>query len=104
MSARIEKYLASGLSQKAFCAQENLAFSTFQCWLRKNHAHRRHTVAPSARGNSFIPLYVRQTPLAPPPLSCVIEFPNGVNIRLSAQVNLQLLSHHEASGAKNFLH
>lgn len=30
MFAPVEKYLTSGLSQKAFCAQETIAFSTFQ--------------------------------------------------------------------------
>ncbi|MDZ7366877.1 MAG: hypothetical protein ONB43_13560 [candidate division KSB1 bacterium] len=98
MFAYIEKYLASGLSQKAFCAQENLVFSTFQCWLRKYRAHHRQAEAPSAPANRFIPLHVRETPPAPPPLSCVIEFPNGVNIRLSGQVDAQLLSHLIATG------
>ncbi|MDZ7314363.1 MAG: hypothetical protein ONB45_24165, partial [candidate division KSB1 bacterium] len=98
MFTYIEKYLASGLSQKAFCTQENLALTTFQYWLRKYRAPHRHAEAPSAPGNRFIPLHVRETPLAPPPLSCVIEFPNGVNIRLSGQVDAQLLSHLIATG------
>jgi hypothetical protein len=41
MLALIEKYLASGLSPKAFCAQEQLAYATFQCWLRKYRAQQR---------------------------------------------------------------
>lgn len=92
MFALIEKYLASGLSQKAFCAQEELAFTTFQCWLRKYRAQQQST--PPAFSNDFIPLHVRKasTTMASP-LTCVVEFPNGVIVRLSGQVDFQLLSH-----------
>ncbi len=92
MFALIEKYLASGLSQKAFCAQEQLAFATFQCWLRKYRAQQQS--APREPGNGFIPLHLREAPRTMmSPLTYVVEFPNGVIVRLSGQVDLQLLSH-----------
>ena len=98
MFTRIEKYLAAkrrarGLTQKAFCEQEGLALSTFQNWLQKYRARQRQLENPPASHSGFIPLHVRQAPIAAPPLSCVIEFPNGVIIRLSGQVDMQVLSH-----------
>jgi hypothetical protein len=98
MFTRIENYLAAkgqagGLTQKAFCEQQGLALTTFQNWLQKYRARQRQRENPPASRSGFIPLHVRQAPIAAPPLSCVIEFPNGVIIRLSGQVDMQRLSH-----------
>ena len=43
--ALIEKYLASGLTQKMFCQQHGLVLSTFHLWL-KNYRQANDAVAP----------------------------------------------------------
>lgn len=96
MFACIEKYLAAkahdGLLQKTFCAQEGLAISTFQNWLQKYRAHQRQVETAPVPAKRFIPLHV-QAPPNTPPLSCVLEFPNGVMLRLSGAVDLERLFH-----------
>lgn len=96
MFACIEKYLAAkiqnGLTQKTFCTQEGLAISTFQNWLQKYRAHQRQVETASVATNHFIPLQVR-APQNAPPLSCVLEFPNGVMLRVVGDVDLERLFH-----------
>ena len=72
MFAVIENYLASGLTQKEFSNQLNLAINTFQYWLKKY----REQNEPSEK-NAFLPLRVntRHNNFA-----CVLEFPNGIKI------------------------
>lgn len=93
MFARVEKYLASGLSQKAFCVQEAIAFSTFQNWLKKYRLRQGQFEQPGTAPNGFMPLLVR-VPQAQPnhPLQCVIEFSHGVIIRLSGPVDFAKLA------------
>ena len=88
MFTLVEKYLASGLSQKAFCAQEAIAFSTFQNWLKKYRLRQRQVERSGTAPNGFMPLLVR-VPQAQPnhSLQCVIEFSHGVIIRLSGPVD-----------------
>lgn len=95
MLPRIEKYLASNLSQKAFCAQEGLAYPTFRYWLRQHRAPNRPPQNASPAPTGFIPLRVRPpAPLRPSGNSqphCVIEFPHGVIVRLSGPLDWQRL-------------
>ncbi|MDZ7364228.1 MAG: hypothetical protein ONB46_26480 [candidate division KSB1 bacterium] len=57
------------------------------------------TAAPSTGDNRFLPLRVREASnAAKPPLACVIEFPNGIILRLSGHVDDGLLSHLLALG------
>jgi len=93
MLPRLEKYLASNLSQKAFCAQEGLAYQTFRYWLRQYRTPQRRQKKSSLTPTGFIPLRVR--PPAPPDDShsrCVIEFPHGVIVRLSGPLDWHRLS------------
>ncbi len=93
MFTRVEKYLASGLSQKAFCAQEAIAFSTFQNWLKKYRIRQRQIGQPGAAPNGFMPLLVRvPQEQSNHPLQCVIEFSHGVIIRLSGPVDFAMLA------------
>lgn len=93
MFARVEKYLASGLSQKAFCAQEAIAFTTFQNWLKKYRARQRQVETLAAAPKGFIPLRVQEPRgLSSPSLQCVIAFPHGVIIRLSGPVDFAMLA------------
>jgi hypothetical protein len=93
MFTHIENYLAakgraSGLNPKAFCEQEGVALSAFHNWSQKYRVHQHQLENPPASRSNFIPLPVWRAPIAAPPLSCVIEFPNGVIIRLSGQVDM----------------
>lgn len=92
MFARVEKYLASGLSQKAFCTQEAIAFSTFQNWLKKYRVCQRQIEQQPATAR-FIPLHVGEPRALPNrSLQCVIEFSHGVIIRLSGPVDFAMLA------------
>jgi len=91
--ATIEKYLASGLAQKQFCQQEQLAYSTFQVWLKK---YRQEQVEPRGEphsNNRFVPLTFTPMPAKPEPTHYVIEYPNGVVLRLSGAIEPQILLH-----------
>ncbi len=89
--ATIEKYLASGLTQKQFCLQEQLTYSTFQLWLKKyrqantDSTHERERDQP---GNNFVPLTFK-----PPTTKTdyIIEYPNGVVLRVSRAIEPQTL-------------
>lgn len=85
----IERYQKSGLTQKAFCQSEALALSTFQYWLaryrRRHHAEQQQ---------SSRPLLVELKAEAPIPSGndgVVVSYPNGVEVRLAATVELAVL-------------
>lgn len=90
MFALVEKYLASGLKQKQFCQQESITYSTFHWWLHE-YRHRDGKDVPGKSPAKFIKL---------PPISSAvlshhsysIEYPNGVTVRLSGPVDVQLVS------------
>jgi hypothetical protein len=93
MLPRIEKYLASNLSQKAFCAQEGLAYQTFRYWLRQYRTPKRRQKNLSPPPTGFIPLQVHPpTPSLDSHPRCVIEFSHGVIVRLSGPLDWQRLS------------
>jgi len=94
MFALIEKYLAGGTSRKEFCKQESITCSTLQWWLGQ---YRRSNVLTPARTQSpkaFIPVKVtshKKTSVASYP-ACIVEYPNGVIIRLIGELDVQVLS------------
>ena len=90
-AALVEKYLESGLTQKAFCQRENLVLGTFHSWLRKYRATRPQSPGSSPSRNRFIPLRVQHTPTAAHAVSCTLEYPNGILIHFSGTVEAQLL-------------
>lgn len=56
---RIADWQSSGLSQRAFCQQHDLAISTFCVWLRKiRQANEQSTRGPSA----FLPMVIQDRP------------------------------------------
>ena len=76
--AAIEKYLASGLLQKRFCQQAQLAYSTFQVWLKKyRHAQAEPTLEQHS-DNSFVPLTFTPIIAKVESALCNIEYCNGV--------------------------
>ena len=99
MYALVEKYLASGLTQKRFCEQEAIRYSTFHWWVHQyRHTTRPHkpdTEGEKKLSNPFIPLHITPTidPSDPSPPSCAIEYPNGLVVRLFGDVDIRVLSH-----------
>ncbi len=95
MFAVIEAYQASGLTQKAFCQSEGLAFSTFQYWLsRYRREHRPDFQQSSPDGLSGFVELKPQTPLPSGHIgdrSVVVSYPSGVVVSLGATVDLALL-------------
>jgi len=94
--ATIEKYLASGLAQEKFCQQEKLAYSTFQVWLKKYRQAQKAMTPLQHSDNRFVPLTFTAESATPVSAHYVIEYPNGVVLRIhgaiEAETLLQLLN------------
>lgn len=88
--AFIKKYLASGLTQREFCQQQKLAYPTFLAWLRKYRAAEGQAPSSSASTPSFVPLQLE--PAAHRAASCTLEYPNGVLVHFSGDIDVQLLT------------
>jgi len=97
----VEKYFHSGLTQKRYCAKEGISYTTLQYWLKR---YREHQAAaplvaadaplPERRGvvEGFIPLSAACSPgPTAAELRCVIEYPNGVTLRLNGRLEPGLL-------------
>lgn len=102
MFEKVERFLASRLSQAAFCQQEGLAYWTFRYWL-KRHRLRGTVAAPPQTQTStiaahpetlsdFIPLRLLPTEPAAPPPTCVIEYPTGIIVRFNGSVDATVLA------------
>ena len=68
-----ENWHSSGLSQKAFALQNQIAPSTFYYWVKKF----RQPGELTAKG--FSPILMESVPIASPPLA-VIHYPSGVSV------------------------
>ena len=82
MKALIETYLkGTGLTQRQFCLNSNIALSTFQFHLRK---YRQQAITYSEPSAHFIPLTLSDQ-LSPfnKPSACEMAWPNGVVVRFS---------------------
>ena len=111
MYSIIEKYLSLNgkITQKAFSQQQGIPLSTFQWWL-KQYRESLATLPPASslpagpeRRNltpqPFIPLRVAGIcavgrggdKRAEPPSHYVIEYPNGVIVRISGSVEVEVL-------------
>jgi hypothetical protein len=88
--AIIEKYLNSGLTQDKFCEQQQLAYSTFQFWLKKYRQENPDRAKKQQSSDTrFLPLTF--TPPKTEPASLVIEYPNGVILHVHGVMEPQLL-------------
>lgn len=96
MFEMVERFLESRFSQTEFCHQHEIAYWTFRYWLKKYQAHKLHqrpNTSESEPGSAFVPVRIQ-----PPETvrlhssSCVIEYPNGVLVRLSGAVDAQLVA------------
>jgi hypothetical protein len=100
MFEKVERFLASTLSQAEFCQQEGLAYWTFRYWLKKYRL--RSTVPPQTRTSTvtandetpsdFIPLRLLPTEPAAPSSTCVIEYPSGILVRFHGPVDGAVLA------------
>ena len=92
MFALVEAYQRSGLEQKAFSEQAGIGYTTLQYWLRRYRAY--HASGSSAiahnRQDGFIPLQPSSRS-GGKRLRCVIEYPNGVVLRLHGELDAGLL-------------
>ena len=90
MFASIKKYLSSELTQKKFCQNEKLAYSTFQKWLQIYKKNNTETVQkPSPK--TFIPVEVTPHRTVTENSQCIIEYPNGIIIHFKGEFDSQLI-------------
>ena len=79
----ITAWQGSGLTQKAYCQQRDLRYSTFGYWVRKLHADKAGRQPPSP---AFVPVT-----LTPAAAGLVLALPNGLEIRGIEADNLGLV-------------
>ncbi|MHB2149757.1 IS66 family insertion sequence element accessory protein TnpA [Calditrichota bacterium LG25] len=78
----IEAYEQSGQTQRAFCKERELAFTTFLYWLRKYRKEK-------TKSASFIPLNILNRDSNS---HYRIDLPNGIIIHLNGSEGLKLIS------------
>ncbi len=83
MRPLLEKYYASGLSQKKYCEQEQLAPHLLGYWLRKYKASQ--SVEQQKESPKFVSLQI-SSPL-PIPDSVQIVYSNGTKINIAQKVD-----------------
>ena len=94
MYAKIQDFFSREITQKQYCQEENLSYSTFMYWLRK---YRKDHALPSQRASlpsGFIPLKLTSdSAISQTPLDCEVKLPNGVLIRCNSQsINSSLVN------------
>ena len=93
MFTLIRHYLSSGLTQRQFCDTESVPYSTFCWWLRKYRNTPAETDKRERTPSKFIPIHLASTDS---PIGsthhCVIEYPNGVTLRLAGELDAALLA------------
>lgn len=102
MFEKVERFLASTLSQAEFCQQEGLAYWTFRYWLKRHRLRGTVTAAAPTQTTTiaanpetlsdFIPLRLLPTEPAAPSSTCVIEYPSGVIVRFHGPVEGAVLA------------
>ncbi|MEA3421072.1 MAG: helix-turn-helix domain-containing protein [Acidobacteriota bacterium] len=91
----IESYHSSGKTQKEFCRENNINYSTFQSWLRKyrlrNQTVKTHEDSLAEKG--FVPLKFSPSPDRPllPQNGFAIEYPNGVRLFLGTDPDVRFI-------------
>lgn len=73
----VEQWQQSSMSRKVFCEEHSLKLSTFDYWI----AQKRRVNAP----DSFITLVPE---VSSDPQQVELSFPNGVRVKVSADVSL----------------
>lgn len=97
--ALIEKYLAGGLTQKQFCQQQQLAYSTFQFWLKKYRQIKPGAKSDQPVGKQFVPLTFGPALIHSELSFYSIEYPNGVVLYVNRAIEpAALIALLQASG------
>lgn len=89
MFKRISRWQQSGLSQKAWCEKNNIAYATFHYWYkryRSNEASVDH-----GTGEGFVQLMVDDTNQAG--CWCELTLPGGKKLVFHQPVGVELLKH-----------
>ena len=88
----IEKYLASGMTQRAFCQTENLKLATLQKWLGKYRETQKATSQPEAAAFITLPQASDSAWRAQPAETiCTITYPHGVSVCLTGSPDAFLI-------------
>jgi hypothetical protein len=92
MFGHIEAWKNSNLSQKVYCEQADLAYTTFQYWAKKYREESSETEITDIPG--FIPVEVRPDP-EPDQTRFTNQlhflFPNGIQVKCSERVHPEVL-------------
>ena len=83
--SHIAAWQQSGLTQKAYCEQQELRYTTFGYWVRK--LRRAAEPATEKKGAAFVPVI----PGTVQPTGLILSLPNGLEIRGIEAQNLPLV-------------
>ena len=83
MYSLIEKHFTTNLTQRDFCEQHGIAYSTFHWWLHKYKTDGAASLSNDGeRFGDFIPVHVAANTFKVQSPTCHIEYPNGVIVHL----------------------
>lgn len=91
MFALIETYRSSGQTQKEFCLDNNINYSSFQFWLKQYRLNNRaetHENRLSSKG--FMPIKISPDS-AQNHFGFQIEYPNGIRIQMNTVPDIHLI-------------
>lgn len=93
MFGHVEAFKDSNQSQKAYCREHGIAYSTFQYWAKK---YRKESIPNNGTNSSqgFIPIKVHQDPevLVQGPVNQLhFLYPNGIQVMCSERVHPEVL-------------
>lgn len=100
MLQKVERFLASALSQTEFCRQEGLAYNPFRYWLKKYQLKEALSPPVVEKPTDFIPLRVVSAEPTTPSAACVIEYPSGIVVRLHGPLDAALVAQLIHAGRK----
>jgi hypothetical protein len=94
MYLAIELWKESGISQKKYCTQNHLSFSTFKYWQKKYQRDKKEQLRKSSR--SFIPVHIPSeaitTALPDIDPGCItISYPNGILVNCPVNIRIEQL-------------
>ena len=92
MFEKIERFLASGLSQTAFCRREGLNYNPFRYWLKQYQLREALSTSALATPTDFIPLRFTPAEVPAPSPTCVMEFPSGMVVRFNGAIDPAVLA------------
>jgi hypothetical protein len=98
----LRRHKRSGLTARAFCAEEQLAETAFHAWRRtvRERDAERHQAPPAKPAPAFVPVAVRQPDLADHG-HLVIDLRGGRSVRLPASMPVEQVARlvHAIEGA-----